>query len=254
MDKFLGAFSLQNFLRQFFCGVVFFVPFFLAPSSSVNKSLWSSVGSLFANLVLNANRSTSNMVMLGIFACIIGTIIYHLEKNLYSYGVQAIFERLILERAVTIFGIILISTVTIIFFMMLSGPIGCFVAFVVELQIVRLFYGDRVIRRTRLQWIAEHSRRNTKKNNSNIIVSYNQCNLAIIARKIAYWSDFIHCSQSCCFAFVIGCFTATRLGIAIPGEKEMLYIVAIVLILEAFFDWHRYQHVIYITERVQDFE
>ena len=85
MDSFLQKFSLQNLLRQFFCGVVFFVPLYLfarekMPATDLLK--WESgVFFLFSSVALA-----------------VGTIIYHLEKNLYSYPLMYMYERFIFHN------------------------------------------------------------------------------------------------------------------------------------------------------------
>lgn len=90
MKGFLDNFSLSHILRQFFCGVVFFVPFFCLPAD-LNKvhtlKEWIQIS--------NSNKDWSNpkLALLCILACIIGTVIYHLEKNLWSYPLQCVFER-----------------------------------------------------------------------------------------------------------------------------------------------------------------
>lgn len=97
MKEVLGKFSISHILRQFFCGVVFFVPFFcISGTKGKNKihslNEWLQVG------FFNHDWSTPKVAALCALACVIGTIIYHLEKNLWSYPLQCLFERAFSEK------------------------------------------------------------------------------------------------------------------------------------------------------------
>ncbi len=82
-------FSLPNILRQFFCGFVFIAPFWFFSGGNTTEDLaWQQLEGFLNGI----HWELSRWIVLGVAACIIGTIIYHLEKNLYSYSMQAFFE------------------------------------------------------------------------------------------------------------------------------------------------------------------
>ena len=79
MNDFLGKFSLSLILRQLFCGIVFFVPCIQTCFS----------GCFTIDKV--SEFSTDILLPVAIASLIIGTVIYHVEKNTYSYIVQGLF-------------------------------------------------------------------------------------------------------------------------------------------------------------------
>lgn len=92
MKEFLDKFSLSLILRQFFCGVVFFVPFFGVSGTTKGTNVYS-LNEWIQKGTSNNDWSNPKVAALCVLACIVGTIIYHLEKNLWSYPLQCIFER-----------------------------------------------------------------------------------------------------------------------------------------------------------------
>lgn len=92
MKEFLDKFSLSLILRQFFCGVVFFVPLFCISGTTQNTKV-HSLNEWIQGGFFNHDWSTPKVSALCVLACIVGTIIYHLEKNLWSYPLQCLFER-----------------------------------------------------------------------------------------------------------------------------------------------------------------
>lgn len=75
MDSFFKGFNLSNILRQLLCGVVFFVPFILFR--------WDQV----EGLLLHKNADNLWIPFILVATCI-GTLIYHVEKNLLGYASQ----------------------------------------------------------------------------------------------------------------------------------------------------------------------
>ena len=246
MDKFLGAFSLQNFLRQFFCGVVFFVPFFLY-DSYIELNRWLVSG-------------TPKAVCLGALACVIGTIIYHFEKNLYSYATQIAFESMARrrERWGKKFYFYTCSLICMAYpiLYILSDIVGrtfdlksatATIASLVltSCGVFAMYFAAKgyhigVIKRTEDLWKLEVSKRQTRH----------------VCSKIDNWASFIHCAQSCCFAWLLGCAivesTTCACCCGCPCCAEQIPschapYVLIILAFEALFDWHRYQHVLSIT-------
>lgn len=190
MDTLLNKFSLQHFFRQFFCGVVFFAPMWIFSRGRCN---------CFDCFLCGQGWQISQLVILGVLACVVGTIIYHLEKNLWSYLIQFVFEKLKLGN---------------------------------------------LLDRTEKCWLIEA--RAKKQVDKNSLYAYQEA----IADKVSTWSDFIHCTQSCCFAWILG---SSVYQLWIEGEGNTPYIgnsyfIALaILILEVCIDAHRYQHVIRMT-------
>ena len=267
MDKFLGAFSLQNFLRQFFCGVVFFVPFFLYESHLVT---WLERGQS------NGDWSSAKVTALGVLACIIGTIIYHLEKNIYSYGLQCVFEWGHAKEWRCMVWSIIIVIIVITAAILAIYPHYYLATFFIVISIFGMLsfcsvFCDLLHKRTRKLWVAEHIC--TTANSTRKLASYVTGTpskipsdaIPIIAKRISKWSDYIHCVQSCCFAWMFGTLMAhfqaqQIIKLCRADDFDKLYdllrnyewrfqilIPLCILILEAIFDWHRYQHVLAIT-------
>ena len=305
MDKFLGAFSLQNFLRQFFCGVVFFVPFFLYGQTPL--AAWLESGQD------NPDWCAPKVAALGVLACIVGTIIYHFEKNLYSYGIQSVFEWMLKCKIIKCGAICLLVVVCIVclalctvesnnksYMIVVSSnanfqlslysfknaivkfsipvivaprenilftcslcKLKIVLAIIAAVIVLSVYFIGLTIRkslhlRTRQLWVAEGI--SSSKANNDLIQTYLKnydtrdeniplSTIPLIAQRIAKWSDFIHCVQSCCFAWMSGCLLVMQCGVSFDKMYASLMFAVALLILEIFFDWHRYQHVLAITER-----
>ena len=259
MDKFLGAFSLQNFLRQFFCGVVFFVPFFLYGQTPL--AAWLESGQD------NPDWCAPKVAALGVLACIVGTIIYHFEKNLYSYGIQCIFEWGHAKIGGWLAWLLICTVIAIIIVCFAwdvnsRGLLWMFLVLSLIFSLICLTYTS-LQDKTRRQWVAEEIC--ISDDSHNYLTSYIKgiyqkvpsSAIPMIAARIAKWSDFIHCVQSCCFAWLLGGAivesTTCACCCGCPCSAEQIPschapYVLIILAFEALFDWHRYQHVLSITE------
>ena len=280
MDSFLSKFSLQTFLRQFFCGVVFFCPFLLYTPKYANAFLGGEEVSIkisqdcFSFCTQYGPWDTGKIVFIGIIACIIGTIIYHVEKNLYSYLMQALFEvanvktnngKISGKVAFYFFIVALILFVTFLW-------ANAIMLFILAL-LVFIFWGtslsngfSRVVSRTQQSWIIENNKAiESKIVESKIVegktIEYKKIEetkkeeeldslkmAKTISEKVSTWSDFIHCVQSCCFAWLAGsCFV--EYFIHADADITLGNSIAVaLLLLELIFDWHRYQHVIAMTD------
>lgn len=269
MDKFLGAFSLQNFLRQFFCGVVFLVPFFLY-ETPLEQWLVAEGDIPIANLVRESDWSSAKATALGVLACIVGTIIYHLEKNIYSYAMQSLFEFIAEKsnRNYWITALVPIGGIVAIIIMLLALLFAhpdyhlllffIIVIFAAVITIVACC-NAKLKNRTRRQWVAECMDLSSK-DDAIFLTSYvlgftsqiPSAAIPLIAARISKWSDFIHCVQSCCFSFLFGSILVQKIiGQGLDWKYQMLTPLCI-LLFEAIFDWHRYQHVLAITGRMSE--
>ena len=266
MNEFLSKFSLQNFLRQFYCGVVFFLPLYLFVPWKVHEFFFPR------------DNSYIGLICMGALACVIGTLIYHLEKNLYSYVIQGIYEWLEERKSLEKYNRIIIAAVLLcglIFSLLyyLHSLIGVIIVLLFTLCLMKLFLGEKVINTTIISWIVEGSdaKEDKDKNHTetknlddtepNEIEHRDLGNdeitmhdLRSIARRIAVWSDFIHCMQSCCFAWIFGtCFSYWIIEknccpccaqYMLPTMVwSVIAALAILFIESAFIDHHRYSFV-----------
>lgn len=251
MDALLKNFSLQNLLRQFFCGAVFFVPLYLfSPYENLSLHTFSEVSSFLIFVFVS-------------LSAIIGTIIYHIEKNLYSYFVQLVFESIHRRIRSSVLPCVIVALLITVALSPLSNDrmsavwiSFCF--FVVLLVVAVLFRGDftQVLSRTRKCWIIEGVQLDDKSS----AVSWQKRAIAV---KVAEWSTFIHCVQCCCLSWLLGCACCYFLFIEPAFNssfsqfcrawlclEQLIFSVKIaisLLFLELVFDWHRYQHVIAMT-------
>lgn len=244
MDKLFGQFSLQNILRQMFCGVVFLLPFFIFPSIT---QLCPCVPKFYALFPQPSDFDFAQLTYLAVLSIIIGTLIYHLEKNLWSYGLQVIFCSRWCVR---------ICFLTIA----ASAPIsGIVISFLDENENVVLYLIPSIIgilavivssfcvccdeaRTTDDIWLAEAGKKRLDKN-----ATPDRRSAQIIMGKVSTWSDFIHCGQSCAWAWIIGSTLAyfilhRHAALVVPYRAGIIAAVCL-LIAEAFIDWHRWQHV-----------
>ena len=252
MDSFLQKFSLQNLLRQFFCGVVFFVPLYLfarekMPATDLLK--WESgVFFLFSSVALA-----------------VGTIIYHLEKNLYSYPLMYMYERFIFHnkkedssREASPFNWWLIWCIAGVACLLVLGCrhflVSCpwlvlmTLAFFWLLIVTRMLLesSDSMIAGPTLQqWRIEYEASQKRRENKLLDELENKSVQYAAAEKIATWSDFIHCVQSCCFAWIFGSLLAYYLTeTVVEGFYQGLTAAFVLLAAEMIIDMHRYRFAI----------
>lgn len=244
MDKLFGQFSLQNILRQMFCGVVFLLPFFIFPSIT---QLCPCVPKFYALFPQPGDFDFAQLTYLAVLSIIVGTLIYHLEKNLWSYGLQVIFFSRLCVRIVflIIAAIVPISGIVIAFrsenenvvLYLIPSIIGILAVIVSSFCVC-----CNEARTTDDIWLAEAGKKRLDKS-----ATPDRRSAQIIMGKVSTWSDFIHCGQSCAWAWIIG---STFAYFLLHGHAELVVpyrtgIIASVCLLfaEAFIDWHRWQHV-----------
>lgn len=251
MDSFLQKFSLRNLLRQFFCGVVFFVPLWLFTQNPGCQCCTCSV--------LDITRwETGTFLLFAALASVIGTIVYHVEKNLYSYLVQTLFESCAKYKnwQMRVVPLLVAGAITLMIsplFQLTEDKVDVFncymiaLLFFVVICIFNVLFTEsffKVLIRTRACWIIEEQF--SDKSSEDRLARW------AIAKRISSWSDFIHCSQSCCFAWLLGCILCKFANNTEVHNAELfglsLEVVASILFLEIIFDWHRYQHVLSMTE------
>lgn len=255
MDQFISKLNLQNLLRQFCCGVVLFVPLYLFAPCQM-RHFWYHTG-----------LSDARLICVAVLAFIIGTIIYHLEKNLYSYLIQAIFESVGACFLRLVFFIIIIGNIGLwiigwnwsvligVLLVMLTIAALCCIALPIfskdfnseecDDETDRMFCRivQRLIVRTEQCWEIENEAEGVSKRQF------------AIASRVSVWSDFVHCVQSCCFAWILGtiiayylhpCHTCGCSGDCCVYIQHMCMSVVVaifILLVEIGIDAHRYIHV-----------
>lgn len=74
----------------------------------------------------------------------------------------------------------------------------------------------------------------------------------VFMRRIGNWADFIHCGQSCAFAWILGSFYVhvycVHYGVTCPyGYLNIgLLLSMLILFLELFAEWHRCHHILHV--------
>ena len=257
MDSLLHKFSLQNLLRQFFCGVVFFVPLWLVSQNAECECCSCSLAAV-------TKWETGAFLLFAALASIIGTIIYHLEKNLYSYPLMYIYEKWIFNantngasetenapKLASVYFIWLVWWVVAAFVMMVL--LGCryFVSYpwialfavggIWLLVVTHMLLGkDIVVPVTREIWETEHR---AAKQQIETSLEHDDRKIMRYAavEKISTWADFVHCVQSCSFAWILG----SILAYYITGSifYQGVAVALMLLSAEMIIDMHRYRFI-----------
>ena len=253
MDSLLHKFSLQNLLRQFFCGVVFFVPLWLFTQASECKGSTCSIVDI-------VTWETGSFLLFVSLASIIGTIIYHLEKNLYSYPLQLAYEYYYKKRRLQcVCLIMLLILAPMICLALVGGGVAPKWMLMVAaglymlLAIILLRTGrSRIVAPTIDAWYYEEMAR-CPQSESWPQEPEEHKKLRAISR-LSTWSDFIHCVQSCCFSWILGCcvvqFRFVHTNVPTPGDESLCSFLPVsvigtvlLLLLEMLVDMHRYRFV-----------
>lgn len=241
MDKLIGQFKLQNFLRQMFCGVVFLLPFFIFPSVT---QLCPCVPKFYAFLPQPGDFDFAQLTALAVIASIVGTIIYHIEKNVLSYPVQVCFR--LVSRSFPSWGkwiLLLFVSICLFFFRnsLLPDIPSSYSSTVIIVMFVCMLtsaFANKcgIVSDTHRLWALEDSEKETSGTNDKAIL-----------KRVGTWSDFIHCGQSCAIAWILGSLLCNvSLGGCLSNDTVYhhgIFLAVVLLILEVFIDWHRYQHV-----------
>lgn len=277
MDKL----PLQNILRQLLCGAVFFFSIFvLLPDKEMGFVRCAKVSDM-ENLWLGCAF---------VMSLAVGTLIYHFEKNLYSYSVQIILMRTCPDPPTSDN-----ETSSYLHPVGCTGLIGGIVALVLLLIFVLFFYHcnnchqritpvmfaligllfivlvlvtlatDTNIRDvadvTRRLWCVEAGVKSGKNDASSTNTEKDAfIGKAVIMRRVGNWADFIHCGQSCAFAWILGSFCVfiycTLNSVTCPYFVINIGLLASLsaLFFELFADWHRYHHVLYVLNNKSDGE
>lgn len=253
MDSLFSKFSLQTFLRQFFCGVVFFVPVYIYAANRIGK-----IGHI-------EKWETGTFFLFAAVASAVGTIIYHLEKNLYSYPLMYLYEKKIFnhkeskkESCEIPLGKQYYWTTWCVLGVVFLLSIGCINLLPQHLSIILLiaFFGyliivthcilnnstETIINPTLEIWRIEHLAKSKEISQNSGLEEDITTEKHSAADKLANWSDFIHCTQSCCFAWILGALLAYNIRETIPeGWYHGIAIAILILAAELIIDMHRYR-------------
>ncbi len=251
MGNLIDKLSLQNLLRQVFCGIVFFVPFLVGEGCFCN---------VVKNSIIEASVS-AGCIFLGV-ACAVGTLIYHLEKNLYSYPLQIQHKK---NRSCIVSCILIV--VTLLGALCFNVVLQWAAVFIFGVGFIYMSVVLCKINGLKCKWIKMDERSESASYEKELEKALlndtrelweleeqieNTCELNFqekaTIKKIAVWADFIHCGQSCCFALLFGSLVIDE-GCG-NNVNEWLYIVPlVVLAMIMVIDYHRYQHVRFLLDR-----
>lgn len=273
MKEFLGKFSLSLILRQFFCGVVFCVPCILA---------FSPMG---ADLNKFSGLSSEALIAIAVISLITGTVIYHIEKNAYSYFIQCLLLlllKIINRKKNELFTIVIVVSIALVvsFALLIFYAYISLAIIVGIIAILLIMYFSGIASFYQKVWSIDKP----KKSNTKLIVigrrDYDSKNEQafgkhrgikpyLILGHLDTWSDNIHCVQCCCFAWLSGivftnwiashgsdycvfqCNTAGEIihgSISAALKSPDCLCVYVLLILEVLFEFHRFYHLYKITE------
>lgn len=280
MSAILSKFSISLLIRQFFCGVVFFLPFLLMHGEKVSNILPKSLG-----------ESTTLCLCMAL-ACIVGTIIHHLEKNTYSYFVQMLFclvERLNTGWDKGCCGCLIIFNVISVAFCFLfslhNQYLFCCLLGTLVVIIIPWIIGKRtLLEETRRTWIISGFKPTELKEQKEFSAEVRENAYCYsILKRLDAWSDNIHCTQCCCFAWIFGYFfsksmisncsavhfaqyktdttneTVFNVISVFNGHPlnqdfwdKSIAIAIFILVLEFLFEWHRHSHIAFITNKFDE--
>lgn len=195
---------------------------------------------------------TGTFLLFAALASVIGTIIYHLEKNLHSYPLQLAYEYHYQGSGIMkSIGILLLTFAPIVslcaveYFnkpsLLIFIVAGCYLLLAISL----LRTGKkRLIESTLNQWLWEEKAGQLNKDAVLPINSDENLKKVATMKKISTWSDFIHCVQSCCFAWIFGSLLAYYIsGSSVSGFYHGMTIAFMLLVAELIIDMHRYRFV-----------
>lgn len=269
----LSHFSLPVILRQFFCGVVFFLPTLLAWGGDV-KALYALL-------------KPESSVVLGVgivLSCIIGTIIHHLEKNTYHYALQGLFcvvGQCFAEcdrKCCGLLVIVALAAMCILMWVCYNTCLCLFFILLTLLLVVTLtIFHVPLVSITQKLWVIS-AVEVMKKEEFN--VGNYACERYAVLKRLDTWSDNIHCVQACCFAWILGialakflanqaevigfvmniCSSSMCVNVCTepsPAQSQLqcfegwsVGFAFAILFWEACFEWHRFQHIYAITKNM----
>lgn len=270
-----------------FCGIVFFASYLVFTKGSI----W--------NTSVSGLTTKDGAVFLPL-AIIIGTIIYHLEKNFISYAQQLeieIIKKHFKDCLCNVFCILIVlSYISLLLFVLsiiafsdnvefkndtLRIVLVSIVATFILFHVLFLVIGSRYFRiswakllwRTQRMWQLEeielsllykvlNSKKDAKSEETQSGCVFDDFleiqGIHASAKRLATWSDFIHCTQSCVFAWVLGSAAALLIhGQIFSNSKVILassYLVCILaLVCEYIVETHRYAQLLHISKKYDRF-
>lgn len=274
VNAILSKFSLTVLIRQFFCGVVFFLPYLMLNGESTAFSFTKGLG------------ESGTLGLCVTLACIMGTIIHHLEKNVYSYVIQMLLCCFHNDKSSGDRGccgcMMLFIALSIAFLVMVTFHnvflFYCLLSLVIIIVALWNWKGRCLVAETQALWKISGEGKYIQKHKNEAICKDNRDRLYkfSILERLDAWSDNIHCAQCCCFSWILGYYFAKLVA---PEKQEILFVqcddgnqvfkcfsffdfeivnqtfwnasislALFVLVLEFLFEWHRHYHIASILQ------
>lgn len=269
MNHFFNSFGISNYIRQMMCGIIYFIPFFLFARSSTECFLKNGQG----------DWSSTKLLVVAVVAACIGTLIYHVEKNLLGYSSQVfrawcknskwpVWVALIFMALAAILPLPVMArghkegVVETLTHWLMNGETPVLMA--ICLAILPLFLlisagrsnsdsgkperaFDRTVKETRNAWRAASVRWSDTENSSQLR------EIREISERESNWADFIHCGQTSAISWILGSITAIHLNQANVVDSYLFWcgisIALWLLAFEFFCEWHKSLHIDYMVEQ-----
>lgn len=224
--------SLGTLVRQMMCGIVFFIPIVLWKQNSN----WDSIVDWLRNW------SATGLIAFGAVAACIGTLIYHVEKNLWAYFWQ--FVRLLCRRrepkndtkaklwkflkVIPLALAVLTMLVVLLYLSPISVDITLCILFIILFIMfpIALFTGERkvLVKYTQNMWRAASKLPDDfvaflQKSNADTKTILELYEVKEIARREAGWADYIHCGQTAAFSWILSCLLIWGIEGSCPGTS-----------------------------------
>lgn len=203
--------SLGTLVRQMMCGIVFFIPIVL----------WKQNGNWDSIVSWLQKWETAGLIAFGAAAACIGTLIYHLEKNLWAYFWQYIRIEGKEYAWEWMWGLMFIGGIGILVCALyylcphLSIVIGGIYFLIMMLAIciplLRVVHKvSNLVEHTQNMWrtasrLPDDFVAFLEKSNADTKTVLELYEVKEIARREAGWADYIHCGQTAAFSWILSC-------------------------------------------------
>lgn len=263
MNHFLNSFGISNYIRQMMCGIIYFIPFFLFSRSSTECFLKNGQG----------DWSSTKLLVVAVVAACIGTLIYHVEKNLLGYSSQVfrawckhkhpkcpVVTAMIFMILAAILPLIVMAwgykkgvVEVLIHWLMewrISVLIAIFLAILPSFLLISALYTNlfqqQNSKKAERDWektepafdkTVEETRNAWKASSVRWFDMENPPRLheiREISERESNWADFIHCGQTSAISWILGSITAVHLNQANVDSSLFWCGISIALWLLAF--------------------
>lgn len=225
--------SLGTLVRQMMCGIVFFIPIVLC-----NNSDWDSI------VAWLRNWNAAGLIAFGAVAACIGTLIYHVEKNLWAYFWQTLRIRKSWKGRNWVYIVsylMMLLPLAMLFLWKAEASIS-WKAIIITVILAVVFpilmlikpWKMLLLEKTQQMWKAssklpenldadiKHSEANNSASTITPLQLLKLYELKEIARREAGWADYIHCGQTSAFAWILGCIPVMTNSAASPAPGWLI--------------------------------